>query len=830
VGDDQTYSIEELAARAGMTPRNVRAYRTRGLLPPPLREGRITRYNRSHLERLREVQRLREAGVSLRAITAAAARGDDISQVGSLWLRMVEEESPWSEGGTAGSRLEHQHRGGTTFGGGGSSVDLRSDAAARSVLATRSTEVEAVGGRVGWETLHPEFVSRLVKDRALREQLVALGVLSGDGQLLYVSSDVAVSLQALVAQGVAPVTALTVVAQAGEAGRSLAGLLRDVLADRAHSMTPTLRDLLMRLALAIARDGLAQELDLRDAAPIVSSASPSDRVEDSSHADVLPVDIDENESEDLLAVAHDGDAPYDPDDDRPDDDFSAAGAGEPPRSPPRFERSDPAARSPVRYLTGEMPARVKVDAEFSLVVAVHAGAPGYGVAAPMILPDTGPAGTPVTIVIQPEAALVALGDLQGRILVPPFGAPDPPPLRFALRAAAVGLSRVRVTAWRGGTFLAAVGLEVSVETAQIGGQVRRVTSPVSGVQGEPGEVTLQVHFDGTQYSFQLLSHRNLYGPVRAESLTAQPGQALERTVSMLRKMAGATSGYTPSLAARWVRETGVGLWRDMVPQLIQEQFWELRDDIRSFTIASDRDAMPWELLYPIRPKHDDGFLIEQFPVLRRVFDQGRASRVLVGDARFVVPPKSPRNAADEIATLRRFLGLAEDAVISTLAELLDLVDSGSAGTLHFACHNTFSLESGGSSITMADGPFVPQLLNSAVAVRGLASRHPLVFLNACRTAGVAPEYTQMMGWAGQFMAAGAGAFVGTLWPVSSLQASRFAEAFYAALTAGGELGQAALTARRETKDDSDPTWLAYTVYGDPTALSVPLNPRRPSPT
>jgi hypothetical protein len=48
----------------------------------------------------------------------------------------------------------------------------------------------------------------------------------------------------------------------------------------------------------------------------------------------------------------------------------------------------------------------------------------------------------------------------------------------------------------------------------------------------------------------------------------------------------------------------------------------------------------------------------------------------------------------------------------------------------------------------------------------------------------------------------------------------FAEAFYAALVAGTDLGRASLAARRATKDDADPTWLAYTVYGDPAALGV----------
>jgi len=203
-----------------------------------------------------------------------------------------------------------------------------------------------------------------------------------------------------------------------------------------------------------------------------------------------------------------------------------------------------------------------------------------------------------------------------------------------------------------------------------------------------------------------------------------------------------------------------------------------------------------------------------------VYNQGRSGQILLGDAQFVVPPGSPDNAQDEVAAIGQILGQAAGTVISDLGELLNLLDAGSTGLLHFACHNTFSLDTGGSSIKMVGGAFVPALLNSAVGRRCLAARSPLIFINACRSAGVSAQYTQMMGWASQFMEAGAGAFVGTLWPVRSSQASLFAEAFYSALTAGASLGQASLTARQTAKDDADPTWLAYATYGDPTARSV----------
>jgi ubiquitin-like protein Pup len=487
--------------------------------------------------------------------------------------------------------------------------------------------------------------------------------------------------------------------------------------------------------------------------------------------------------------------------------------------PPAERQPGPAAAEPDRYLVGELPSRVRAGAESSLIVSITTRSPEPGPAA-AAMPGLvlGPTGTDVTIVIQPDAGLLAIGDLQQTVAVPPRG--DGAPVRFAFRARTVGLSRIRVTAWFGGTFLAELRLEVSVESDVPAPDSQRHSAPMSQLRADAGEVTLQVHFDGARYSFQLLSQRYLFGPVIATSLSEQPGQAVERTVAMLRKMAAAAAGYPPALAARWVRETGTGLWQDLVPRSIQDQFWQLRDSITSFTIACADDAVPWELLYPLSPTDDAGFLVEQFPVVRRVFDQGRARQVPLGDARYVVPPGSPDNAQQEVAAIRRVLGQPGDATIGDLSDLLDLLDAGTAGLLHFACHNTFSLAAGGSSITMAGGAFVPQLLNSAVARRRLAARSPLVFVNACRSAGVAVEYTRMMGWAGQFMAAGAGAFIGTLWPVSSTGASRYAEAFYAALAAGQDLGRASLAARVATRNDADPTWLAYTTYGDPAAVAA----------
>ncbi|KMO77223.1 MerR family transcriptional regulator [Mycolicibacterium chubuense] len=59
------YRIDELARLAGTTTRNIRVYRDRGLLHPPLRVGRIALFNDTHLTRLRLITSLLDRGYNL---------------------------------------------------------------------------------------------------------------------------------------------------------------------------------------------------------------------------------------------------------------------------------------------------------------------------------------------------------------------------------------------------------------------------------------------------------------------------------------------------------------------------------------------------------------------------------------------------------------------------------------------------------------------------------------------------------------------------------------------------------------------------------------------
>jgi DNA-binding transcriptional MerR regulator len=61
-------TIEQLASRSGMTVRNIRSHRARGLLPPPAVRDRIGYYGTEHLDRLRMIQELQAEGFNLKGI------------------------------------------------------------------------------------------------------------------------------------------------------------------------------------------------------------------------------------------------------------------------------------------------------------------------------------------------------------------------------------------------------------------------------------------------------------------------------------------------------------------------------------------------------------------------------------------------------------------------------------------------------------------------------------------------------------------------------------------------------------------------------------------
>jgi DNA-binding transcriptional MerR regulator len=87
----RSYKLEELADEAGVTPRTVRYYVQRGLLPPPVFRGKDSAYGVEHALRLKAIKRLQDRFLPLDAIQEALA-GRTAEQIERLGVG--EPESP----------------------------------------------------------------------------------------------------------------------------------------------------------------------------------------------------------------------------------------------------------------------------------------------------------------------------------------------------------------------------------------------------------------------------------------------------------------------------------------------------------------------------------------------------------------------------------------------------------------------------------------------------------------------------------------------------------------------------------------------------------------
>jgi len=90
-------TIDELAARTGMTVRNIRAHQARGLLPPPEVRGRTGYYGAEHVARVELVQELQADGFNLAAIRRLLDRAGGSSAEVLRFTRAArsfEEEAP----------------------------------------------------------------------------------------------------------------------------------------------------------------------------------------------------------------------------------------------------------------------------------------------------------------------------------------------------------------------------------------------------------------------------------------------------------------------------------------------------------------------------------------------------------------------------------------------------------------------------------------------------------------------------------------------------------------------------------------------------------------
>jgi uncharacterized membrane protein len=497
-----------------------------------------------------------------------------------------------------------------------------------------------------------------------------------------------------------------------------------------------------------------------------------------------------------------------------------------PAEPPPVNAGGPAQapESQQRHLRARYRDRVRLGQELNVRawIAAETGDPRASIVLrPFEIP---PEGATVELIVYAPAFTVA-GPERQPVHVP--GSGDSEPVLFALTPTVAGAQKVAIEAWRQGSHLGQLEVEVMVGPDTAAARDREATATVAS-ELYPGEVSLAIRYNKfvKTYVFEFRDEDNP-DYVVSDSLIEAPWDQINGLLGRLEELARNDSGSDADVR-RELRGQGMRLWRGLVPKQIQEQFWARVDRLRRLTIlADDKDPVPWELLYPARRGQGDfGFLVERIPVVRALFNHRRPRQLPRGPASYVLPPNSPKLAKDELEAVRRWLRDSSPLVpVAARDGLRNVLASGQAGLLHFACHNSLSADQGDPKVMFGVEPFTLIELEDIRTTGTLEQEQPLVFLNACRSAGQITLYSQLDGWAQAFLEAGAGAFIGTLWSVRDGAAAQFADVFYGLLAGDGvPFADAVHRARIEvSKRRRDPSWLAYTAYGHPAATITPAS-------
>jgi hypothetical protein len=388
------------------------------------------------------------------------------------------------------------------------------------------------------------------------------------------------------------------------------------------------------------------------------------------------------------------------------------------------------------------------------------------------------------------------------------------------------LQTITVRAFVGSSFLGALPIQVTVgASGQIDPPAEHQVE-LSRREWQEGEVTLEIEYDEDKKVYAYRWRDGTFVPDvsfrNEEQLKRTPIEVVDGIVQGLNSLARGVTGYSPESAAEWLKNQGIGLWQSLFPARLQAQFRENWYKITRLSIISKNDMIPWELLYASDQEGELGYLAERFPIAR-LPQRGVPPSLRFATADFVRPPKdTPAAAAKEIQAVSSILrgrGVDVRAATTDLDSLRRLLAGGGFSLLHFASHNSFSREPPFDRISLGKAGFDPSFLNQYMPRSSFRDSSPLVFINACGSDRRTPVYTRLGGWADAFLDAGAGAFIGSLWEVRDASSFSFATEFYTALTENKTIGDSIAAARQKLlmDDPSDPTWLAYTLWGDPAA-------------
>lgn len=313
----------------------------------------------------------------------------------------------------------------------------------------------------------------------------------------------------------------------------------------------------------------------------------------------------------------------------------------------------------------------------------------------------------------------------------------------------------------------------------------------------------------------------------------QLGLSLRGAVSLQQPAASSDPGAQKRFVTLAAEGFGDALYRDYVPKAFKDVFWSLRGkgELHSIQITSNSPTLPWEL---IRPRSADGATADGFLGmgyrLARWAPRSSASQVdnpldrmtftgVAAVAPSYVDKQSLRFQQDEIAALSKLTGYRRfDGDFISFEKLVGEV---STGFIHFSGHGEVNQPSSGRPVFAID--LVDQSLDPDTWAALVAAAHgkgnPFYFFNACDTGRSQMLGGFVQGWGPAVLAGGASGFIGGMWPLTDRAAAAFSTGFYGGISTRIKDGPVYLAeilqdVRREFYQTGDPTYLAYTFYGN----------------
>jgi hypothetical protein len=494
-----------------------------------------------------------------------------------------------------------------------------------------------------------------------------------------------------------------------------------------------------------------------------------------------------------------------------------------------------------RTLQAEIPDEVTLGQTVTLKVILSA-APTSVAGLPVSLPP----GTRLDVTVYPLTGFAAVGKSQGRLTVAKEAASKP--LVFKLRAEKVGSGTIRVLVYNKGfnlgvidlnpTVLAATptttgsgattGPKASVETALAPVKVHvpdlNLVIMERRVNGLP---SYTLHFSASDQNLGLNGKK--YGPF---SLQVDPGAYFDSFYKDIENLPTNTPQQVKTANTKLAAK-GQELFGQLFPQEARELLWSIKDRIKTVLVQSQDPWIPWELCQLYGKENGKNvagkFFCEQFAMTRWIVGNkalpAPPSRLSFRNIAVVVPDDSGLSSKDEERDYIFSMGNGNRKVTRIPANYQDVyaaLCSGEYDGWHFTGHGEAPDPNPNRSIIHLEGgdELTPEEISGVALNLGLAQ--PLVFLNACQTGLGGLTLTGMAGWAQRFVGAGSGVFIGTYWSVLDDLALKFAMCVYDRILQDKppgkmELGEAVRQARAELRKAGDPTWLAYTVFGDPFA-------------